>query len=128
MLKRMVWIVSLLSSLGCVPAWGLVDCWEGRDAAALAMQSDVVLIGFITRVDPLGCLLADGTTRACPTDLVTTGAGVPDRVEKVQFTVRRVLKGHAAKSVEFLVVVPEATVANCRGPGVELFTHSLAFL
>ena len=109
----------------CVPAWALIDCWEGKSVASLATESEIVVIGVITSIEPLGCRLEDGSIGACP---AITGLGrFPDRASKLTFAVRKVLKGNVVEPLEFVVFWPELLVV-CKGPGMELYTHSLAFL
>jgi hypothetical protein len=55
------------------------------------------------------------------------GVPLPDRALRVQFMVMSVLKGEVGKTIEFTVFVPEMFV-GCKGPGLELYTRTLAFL
>jgi len=124
-MNRKLLVTSVVGILGCFPGWCLVDCSQGT-AASLAAESEMVLVGHIESIQAVGCLLEDGSTGACPSGLEL--GVVPDRVVKVKFHVRRVLKGQVGKSVDFLVMVPEFRLVNCQGPGLEPYMQTLAFL
>jgi len=121
-----VLVLIVLALTCCAPAWALYDCWEGRTVSSLATESDVVVIGVITGVEPLGCRLKDNSIGACPT-LPELVDGFLDRASKVKFAVHKVLKGHVGKNLDFVVFKPDLLV-GCEGPGMKLYTHSLTFL
>ena len=120
------WFVILFFPFCFFPAWSLIDCWEGKSAKDLAFQSELVLVGHIKDIKPVGCRLGDGPIAACPKTLDL--GPVPDRVLRIKFQVGKVLKGEAGNAVEFKVAVPYFILVQCKGPALELNMQTLAFL
>jgi len=69
--------------------------------------------------------MESGSIGACPKD-IDVEKPIPDRVERVRFHVRRVLKGEAHGSIEFLVIVPELYL--CKRSEMTPYTQTIAFL
>lgn len=121
-MKRYFWILVVLGLEPCSTAWALFDC--GAGVGSLANQCDVVVLGLMTKVEQIGCRHEDGSIGTCVVDL---GVPLPERALRVQFMVMKVLKGDVGKTIEFTAFVPMVLV-GCKGPDLELYTRTLAFL
>jgi hypothetical protein len=115
---------AVIFGLSCCPAWAVVDCWRGNTVTVMATKADLVVTGVITGIEQSGCRYPDGSVKPCTTEL---GVPLPDRAMRVQFQVRKVLKGIVGKTLEFDLFMPMVLV-GCKGPDLELYTSTLAFL
>ncbi len=115
---------AVIFGLSWCPAWALYDCWRGNTVTVMATKADVVVTGIITGIEENGCRYPDGSIKPCTVEL---GVPLPDRAMRVQFAVRKVLKGSVGKAIHFDLFMP-MLLGGCKGPDLELYTTTLAFL